>query len=235
MPRLLVAPEVESCRRMIAGQAIKAWRMLPRQTQSWLSVEDLIQEGLVFAQTHALPRYSKERSPTKFSTYLYGLLQNFYATRFVQHHSMQLRCDRNTVSIEGVEASYRDRGMEFEFERVMKIDQTLLPQPEVDLLAECRAVDSFIKVYNRASPTLQEHLVRWFLRPQGTKYHTHGRRFIETSKEFRSLSLEHSFDINDCRHLMQSPTCLDSVSRSILSMPYCLLTAQYVKGIDRRR
>lgn len=205
-------------RGMIAKEAWTAWLMLPAQTRAWIGLDDMIQDGVVFACYRALHKHDIKRDAS-FGTYLCGLLKNYYKCKYVDAQYAQLRCERNTVSIQSIEAQHNTRGEDYDFEQAYRLENPV----EIDPLVECYAVNLFIKVYEEASSVLKQHLVRWFLRPpERTKFNMCGRRFIETSREFRELADTYQFDINDCRHIMRSPECLDALSRHVLSIPYDL-------------
>lgn len=208
--------DVENYRAAIAKAAWEAWRRLPPHTRVWLGVEDIIEEGMLWAHTHARNRWMPSRG--KFLTWITHCAQRHFITRYLDPLGKCLqRNELGTTGIEDLlwEASRRGNGS-------VSIDRVLAlgVDPDADLLAACFAVDAFVNVYNRATEELKVAIVKWFLRSEHTKFQTTGRRFIETSKEFRDLAHQHQLDINDCRHLIKSPRCMDEVSRKVLWVPY---------------
>ena len=229
--RRYLPPEVEGCRKLVAQKAWATWMKLPPTVKAWIGVEDLIDEGLAFACHRALPMWSAKRSG-KFITFLWHTLENYYRTVHLEHHYADMRCDSikvkdrlgnvklqgsRVISIQAAQEKLRQEGKGTEFERVLR-----MPPVEVDFLVSCHVIKSFTGLWKESSTELQNALVRWFLRPVGTKYNTTGRRFIENSREFRELASTYQLDINDCRHLIRSPECLDKVSRELLWVPYDL-------------
>jgi len=85
-------PELQSYLPLIAQKAIRTWYKLPPHYRVWVDVEDLIQEGVLFARFHVFPRYKPSRS--KFTTYLTAALDNYFLSigRGVKHKK---RCQSN--------------------------------------------------------------------------------------------------------------------------------------------
>src|ERR1700688_21232 len=123
-------PKLESYLPMIAQKAFQAWRRLPAQYKVWLDVDDLIQEGVLFARYHVWPRYKPLFG--KFTTYLYASLERFYYS-IVHDKFYQKRTAREIVPIADVE-------------------RKLIGKDETELAMH--AVDSLRCILKEASPQL---------------------------------------------------------------------------------
>lgn len=212
--------EVEKYRPMIAKAAWQAWRRLPVHTRTWIGIDDLIEDGMRWAHVRMARRWNPDRS--NFLTWIYNASRNFYYGKYIEPLvEAQKRNEHQTISIQAVEDFYRERGKAIDFERVFRLRPL---DPNVDILKACYVVDAFVVLFSRSSPELQAAIVRWFLRPEHTKYNITGRRFIETSREFRRLANWQKLDINDCRHLITSQPCLEEVSRRVLNCSESFLT-----------
>src|ERR1035437_7826242 len=104
--RSMQCPELESYLPLIAKKAIQAWHKLPPQYKAWLDIDDLIQEGVLFARFHVFPRYKPCRG--KFTTYLYAALDHFYYS-IVQDKFYQKRNAREIVPIADVQYKLIER------------------------------------------------------------------------------------------------------------------------------
>lgn len=99
-------------------------------------------------------------------------------------------------------------------------DLVVGPKPIVDnLMTECVVVPALSRIYSQASDDLKGKMVEWFWYTKD-KYHVKSKSFKEASKEFRHLCRSESIVCDDCVHLVTSPRCLDSLSRTIFGIPY---------------
>src|SRR5271154_3690138 len=80
--------QIENYRRLVAMMAWKAWRRLPVQTQIWIGVEDMIEDGM--AETIRLSR-SYNPKWAAFTTALYHRLHKFYINEYLEYHSAHKR------------------------------------------------------------------------------------------------------------------------------------------------
>src|ERR1039458_5208900 len=76
----MVRPEdVEGYKRMVASHAFLAWGALPPAARTTVDVDDLIQDGLVFARYGLAPKWRPEWG--KFTTLLHASLPHFYMNK----------------------------------------------------------------------------------------------------------------------------------------------------------
>jgi hypothetical protein len=128
------------------------------------------------------------------------------------------RNDGRTVSIEQLQYTALARGQRegFQIENCMRSCGQQVPT------VDCLLVEAMLKLYEAASEDLRRHIVVWFLQTDHHKLRTDGRHFARLRREFRWLAGEYRLTIDDCRHFMHSPVCLDQLSRKALWLPFDL-------------
>lgn len=218
---------IESYRAMIAKLAWTAWQYLPPQTKAWISPDDMISDGIWFVYYSALnpnvPGHYKKDSGVKLGTFLYRVLVNFYREYYSLHHyGTYKRGDKKTIAFSVLQEQFNQEGEAVELETALAMAGARLDFMSVDAYLYCDVVDGVAKMHHQASQLLQEELVRWFLTPTATKFHLHGKRFVQAKKEFRKLAVDQGIDIHGCRHLIHSPVCLDKLSRELRGVPFDL-------------
>lgn len=233
--------DVMGYRGLIIGEAQKVWNRLPKQTQAWIGLEDLIEQGMYFAwrqqgmwyQLHS-GRYVFQRKiywdsmkAASFGTYLRNHLPKFYDTKVIgPYQTAAGRCLKERMpdgtykelppsSIQTMQEAHGREGGTWAFEAHM-VNRP--EQPQLD----CIIVDGITQVYDKASPSLKSQMLCWFLESDKHKFHTRGRKFTNYCSEFRQLAAVHRVTIDDCRHLIRSPECLDLFSRKARWIPYNL-------------
>ena len=220
--------EIMQYRGLIAKTAWGCWRRLPMQTRVWLGIEELIDDGIL----HLI---KFERMWRKFDGQdrlraIGHTLVLMYDTQYLDPYvraqkRFKVWTDENgirqeygrTISMDGLAADYRECGLDFEPERILKLEIEFR-----DPLIACGAVQLLIKLYQDASEHLKGEMTRWFLKTGETKFHIHNPKFLKARKEFRSLANAYNFQYIDAKHLIQSPGCLDVVSRQIMQIPFDL-------------
>jgi hypothetical protein len=212
---------VAQWRQLIAREAWRAWKMLPPQTRGWLDVDDMIQEGVVFARLHIWPRVKADRG--QFQTLLVKSLRNYFYGHFVAVYTKNERhCEAKTSSLEGTVEFFHKYGLShsrvMDVDQLLKIDRSMLPEP-TDLIACDEATVAFVKLYDAASATLKVQLARWFLTPN-MKCSTCGVKFQQLRVEFITLAKLYRLGISDCRAILRSPISLDVIARHITWLPY---------------
>lgn len=218
-------PQVDSYRKMVMKAAWSAWRKLPLQTRSWLGIDDMVQDGLEWLHLEAGKRWNRERA--SMSTFVYTAIDHFYTDNYGsklgrpdrkngRHFGSQKRWEGRNVSIDDMEKSYRERGVAFEMERALRLP--VRQDVERHLIMSCTVVKGMTRVWEEASHPTQVEMKRWFFE-QNTKKNTNGQRFVEARVEFLHLATKHEIGIEECRHLMRSPICLDDLSRSLWGLP----------------
>jgi hypothetical protein len=180
--------EILALRRLIAKKAIESWYKLPEKTRAFVNVEDLIQDGLMFARKLMLKHDPKR---AKFSTVLFHCLENRYR-RQAEWLNAKKRFDGFALTLEDVERTAFDKNAELNVINV-------------------HVVRAFVSVYFDATWELRESLRRWFIQHDTTKIHTHGKRFNRDKKEFLSLAKKYQLDSNDCRILLSNSKCKSQV------------------------
>lgn len=176
---------------MIAKAAWQAWRKLPAYQKTWIDVDDLIQDGVIFARYHVLPRFQPERG-AKFTTYLSAALQNYYTTRLQD----AFRKKRNSGDLLPIE-DFQDT--------LMGSDET-----EAHVLAD----EALGKLLSLASPELRKYLYSWLVLQKSTS--RSGGRFSSAKKEILGLSKKLGMNGDDFRLLLSQGTSLRRKSARFL-------------------
>jgi len=229
----MVNQEVEVCalvdkfHDMVAKEATRVWRMLPSHTQTWVSVEDIIQDGLIKLVTEVIPKLDTRRAT--LSTFCHWAIKNYLDDQYTVKYGgrikelpsgrryYQKRNEGVTVAIEDLVVSGRDRRKTWDVLHSMTKN---LVQSACDIEQDCWVVPTLLEIHKKASEKLQEEIIHWFLTNERLRLDT--PKFCSCCEEFRQLADEFSFDIEDCRHLFASPVCMDKLSRELRWIPYNL-------------
>jgi len=217
---------------MVTKAAWKTWRLLPPHTRGWISIEDLVMDGLNWVEAKGLKRWNPKKGC--LSTLIYRGVANYFETLYLQRYANhttngvskrnQKRSEQNTISVQDREQFYREAGMEFEFERALGLETK--PQKEVEQqFLDCLVVENMIKLRDSASPMLKQKISEWFLgsadwQAKQIKWRTGTWEFSRQAREFRVLAERQGITIHDCRHLLSSPLCLDRFSRALTWLPF---------------
>lgn len=235
-------PLIENYRRMVAQAAWRAWRVLPKSIQTWISVEDMIEDGMFFAYRYAVRRFEAERG-LAFSTGFYHSLHNYYIRNYIEWYGAiqrgwtmveKERKNKETGKMEIVKVpipiNFKSMNMVDKQGEEKAIEEIVINIPDLQIsadailqnaLVECFTVPALLKVHSDASPVLQENMVEWFIHRR-SKVHKKSQKFQKLAGEFRELCEGNNIYCDDCIHLMRSPKCMDSLSRQLLGIPYSL-------------
>lgn len=215
----IVEQTAEGFRKMVAKAAYNAWIRLPAHTRIWVSLEDLIQEGMNWVQLVGVPQWNPERSK-HLSTFVHVGINNLFYDSYGRGRGLRTeeRGESKVVSFEDLMTQYDVHGRKPDIDGMIqgKKDQS------VQMVRECSTVPLVTRVYERASRNLKEELTKWFLTAERLSLKT--AKFTSAKNEFRKLAKKEGLGIEDCRHLMNSPTCLDDLSRRLRWVPYDLNT-----------
>src|ERR1017187_3539118 len=102
--------DVAGYRRLVAEMAISSWWMYPPKTRAYIDVEDMIQDGIIYARVELAKSYNPNRG--KFTTLLYRALPNFYRNRADELNAKK-RFDGFSLSTDeleslGIEVGYEE-------------------------------------------------------------------------------------------------------------------------------
>lgn len=223
--------QVEQYRRMIAGAAWRAWHALPVQTRAWIEVEDLIEDAMLSAY-----HYSRKWK-LKTDQRGVGILQNHIKSFLINHYIEKYGADKQgwiyspelkkkvsvrMYSLQGMQERLNENSPRGTLDDIVHSIPDLVVSPDSIMqrvISECFVVPCLTRVYRASSDNLKEHLVEWLWQTKN-KVHKKSSRFKDAAKEFRTLCRAEDLEYNDCLHLVRSPQCLDSLSRSIFEIPY---------------
>ncbi len=81
-----VAFRMENYSNLFYKLALRCWKNLPSQHQTWISVEDLIQDGMLFIRYKVVPKYNV-RLKMSFITLLHISLEQFYSRKLAAYYA----------------------------------------------------------------------------------------------------------------------------------------------------
>jgi len=226
--------KAEEFRRMVAQIAYKTWTKLPYQHQIWLSVDDLIEDGMFRAYQVAVGTWY-DKSKASLCTSIYHAVRNHLHNEYIVRYGNEMRF----ASLEGAgimdkrkrtRRGYTPAGMvsidelkSMDDDRVVELPQLSTSEETIysNVLTDCFVVPVLGKIYKEASSKLQDQMIIWLFQNK-EKVHLKGTKFRRAAKEFRLLAEEHDLTYFDCEHLIRSPRCMNSLSHEILCVPYDL-------------
>jgi len=162
---------------MIAQRALIAWQKLPPQHKSWISPEDMVQEGVIFAKLSVLPKFKPHRA--KFSTFLYTSLENYFKYRMAAYYFQK----RNAC-------------------RTVPLNEACFVPQRCTKFEWCDTVEAFSTLCAQASPNLRFYLHHWLF----SKGHVHcrGPRFSVVCAEFQKLCVRFGLNRDDVAMLLRN-------------------------------
>src|SRR5712675_1842922 len=173
--------DIASLKGLIFKKAIESWRKLPRKMQSYIDIEDMYEDGVIYVM-HFAKHYNPKKG--KLTTILWLGLENFYKRGAEQFNAIK-RYDGETLLLEDLKLIGFDAESSEEASEI---------RTHVSVV--------FLDVYNHASDELKESMRRWFLQIEDSKIHTKSTRFMKDKKEFKVLAIKYGLDVQDCRTLM---------------------------------
>lgn len=207
---------------MIAQQAWRTWSKLPMQIKSFISIEDVISDSM-FKAFQCLGRFDGTQS--MLSTYLYHEVHNYLINEYTELYdadrrgwiinSEGKRVGVAVYSVEAMEEKRREEGI-YEVPLEMCTTQEMIEQ---NTLTECFVVPAMERIFRHGSDQLQNEFINWFWYKK-SKVHIKSKPFKRAAEEFRYLCSLEEIKCEDCIHLVRSLSCLDSLSRRILGVPY---------------
>lgn len=205
----------EGFRRMVAEQAYITWRRLPPHTRAWLSVEDMVSDGMRWAAMEGVQRWEPRRGA--LSTWLYVGLRTYFDKTYESRYLTKGRYEGHTVSLHAL-LLQPDEKRSDTLVLADSIGDTTAPEK---ILRDCYVADLIKSIYDESSHTLQVEIKRWFLGGL-ERLRLTSPVFKKASTEFRELAKARHLHYAECEHLLHSPTCLDKLSRGITLVPYSL-------------
>jgi hypothetical protein len=231
--------KVVQFRRMIAQIAWRTWRLMPRQHQIWISVDDLIEDGMWKAYQIAAGKWFTE-SKSSLCTSIYHAVHNHLINEYIVKMANEKRfASLESAGIIGYAEKRRKKqrgntpadlvSIDAMVSHVLGEDRQPLPLQlstsedtiYQNVLSDCFVIPVLGKIYQEASSKLQHQMVVWFLQ-QPEKIHFESPKFRRAAKEFRMLSRECNLTYYDCKHLIRSPKCLNQLSINLVGVPYDL-------------
>jgi hypothetical protein len=182
-------PAVESYLKLVVSRAWSAWRKLPPNARAWIDVEDLIQDGLIFARTKAIPSYRPHRG--SFKQYIAVVIDQFFMRTL--HSSFTMR-QNNCLNVP-----------------LLNWSCSLASHDTIE--QEIHAVETIKKISRDASPLLRKHLYQWLVLHGNV--HTGCRSFICSRSEMLLLARKYNFTRDDMDFLLHNETWRKTVQLSL--------------------
>jgi hypothetical protein len=192
--------DVGSVFPMIVEKAARSWHMLPEHTRGWVTIHDLINDGVSFTVTEAVRKFKKNRS-TNFSTYLYAALDNFYRYRTEPYRS-EGRQESTTFSLDSFVNVMYSNGTQRSGTMLEYVSSKLRFDAEATYIMKIDIERQFIKLYRDSSPQLRRYLIKWFFQPRPMRV-ARCKELNDSRKEFRRLATQHSFTADMCRMMIR--------------------------------
>lgn len=205
----------EGFRRMVGEQAYLSWRKLPPHTRAWLSVEDMVSDGMRWAAMEGVSRWQPRKGG--LSTWMYIGLRTYFDKTYESRYLTKQRYEGYTVSLFGP-LSGSDEPKSDMLVLADRLGDASIPEK---IIRDCYVAELIKSIYDESSERLKEEIKRWFLGGL-QRVRTNTPNFLKASSEFRSLAGCRHVGYVECRHLVSSPKCLDKLSREILLVPYDL-------------
>lgn len=179
---------VENYTGLVTKKAIQYWKRLPSPVKAYVSVEDLVNDGLIFARFEVMLKFDPKKYKNKFSTLLFIALDNFYKLRCIELIRIKRTLPGEQIRIGEALSEHED---------------SLVCDPEdpnqLDISIAVSGEQGLKKVYTLASPKLRKYMETWFFSTKGTaKVFKRSGPFIKAAKEFRRLASFHSLDKEQC-------------------------------------
>jgi DNA-directed RNA polymerase specialized sigma24 family protein len=195
---------------MIAQKARALYDQLPSSEKMGTSIEDLIQEGKLVAFSQAARTWSPKKN-TKFSTYLFVCLDNFYTDR-LRKALADRRCAK-VYSPGNSRLFNQSTGKEIDiFDYVATRYRHSI---EDKLIARIDAERGFLKAYDAADFMLRKYLIRWVLCPEQSKAQD-GADFRAAVEQFDSNAAKH-LTIEMCRLIHSSLAIRQTIAGAVVS------------------
>lgn len=207
---------------MVVQKASEAYARLPQHTKNWIDREDFIQEGLLEGMTIVARRYDPSKG-TKFSTYLFAGLELFFKNLLEPHYA-DMRYEGRTQGIDDLAPGWERRispdqhytGVDTplatgSWQRMFSTEERFAgthyetqPNTESKVAYHYSAERALVALIREASPQLKQMMVKWFIQPKETKFHTDGVRFKGAREEFLALCRRYRITKEDCAAAMQN-------------------------------
>jgi hypothetical protein len=231
---------VSQFRRMVAMLAWRTWRIMPKQHQIWISVDDLIEDGMYKAYEIAAGKWFTETKSSLCNAIYHAVhnhLINEYivkygnekrfasqeAAGFLDYDQKRNKKQRGNTPTEVISLDALQPILGAMSDRVIMPPQLSVSEDTIyqNVLSDCFVIPILSRIYQEATSGLQDQMIVWFLQ-QPEKLHLKAPKFRRAAKEFRMLSREYDLTYYDCEHLIHSTVCMNKLSHELLAVPYDL-------------
>jgi hypothetical protein len=200
----------EGYRRMVAKVARYVWLKLPAHTRVWVSIEDLVEDGMAWVMVNGIPKWRKKRAT--LSTFLHTGVKNWLHDNYLLHHYCKRRCEYGTVSLDGLSLIGVD---DFKYEIEVRVPALVDNHSAEDTVIDCWVVSMMVKIFKQATELLRRELEKWFfgadrlyLQQRWGVLTDTQLEFALARQEFLGLAEPQGLGYQECEHLLSDRKCL---------------------------
>jgi len=204
---------VEHILPLVASKARETWKHYPKHVQAWISLDDLIAEGVDHAVTVVLKMHSPRKS-AGYVTYLYKSLENLYKDKLKALYADK-RFVRCILSVDSTNVLTSDGNILNLFEYYKENRPDRYTADEIKIISRIDAERAFIRAYAKSSHRLKKYLIMWILQPTEPKFKLYGSKFLEAKHELKSLAPEALLGTETCRFIWRDAECRRSICRTL--------------------
>lgn len=193
-------------RLAIAKQAIIYWNMLPKHTQAWFTISDMIAEGINHVVVKVAKKYKKDLSA--IITFVVHCVRNHYIN-LVKYYMAKERKETGTVSLE------TPVGDNMTLLDILQRDKLVESSFENCVIARIDAEVAFDKVYSAADFTTRKYIIRWLLQPKFSR-NKMGDNFSDAVSQFKYLAYQHGLTYGLCRSILTDAVLRESLALKLI-------------------
>lgn len=186
-----VVVRMENYTALLYKLSLNCWKKLPVSHKTWVSVDDLVQDGLLFARTKLMPKYDVRRAG--FITILTTSLEQFYSRKLASLYRKKRMAPDLLVYLD---ALVINNGEFTTPQDLRSKDQDVLIQMSMEA-----AIDV---LYKDASPLLRKYMNKWFYSEKDLPRVRNSTVFKRARREFRILAVKHNINAETFRVALEN-------------------------------
>ena len=210
----------EGYRRMVAKLANHVWLRLPAHTKVWMSVEDLVEDGMAWVMMKGIPKWKEEEA--SLSTFVHTGVKNWFYSNYLLHQYTARRCESRVVSLDGLSLTGID-DVKYEIEtRVPALADNYSAEETV---IDCWVVSMMVKIFRQATEILRRELEKWFFGADRLYLEQRWGQLTDTQlefalarQEFLGLAEMQGLGYQDCEHLLSDRKCLAELKFAVCGL-----------------
>jgi hypothetical protein len=196
---------------MVAQKARFTLERMPKYTQPWIGLDDLIAEGVSHATTTVLKAH-KNNGEAGYVTYLWTSLDNLYADKLKEAYAdKRYQKAEKHQSLDKVVGHADER--ELTLRDVLKSPKEL--RNEERIINRIDAERCFLRLYALSSPSLRRYLIMWILQPKNTKLKKYGGKFDSAAEELKGSKFVAPLPLDLCHTIWSDYECRRNICRAV--------------------